>query len=167
MPTTQRMPTMIAAVLIGLGILFLAVNVLGINFGRVWPLIFFVLGAGFYVPIVLLPEARGALAALIIPGTILIGLGLIFFYNTLTDDWDSWAYVWALIPAFVGLGLMLAARIGGWANSVVVTGFWIALGSGAVFGVMAMFFGSQAFGTIGPIVLIAIGVLFLIRSARA
>ena len=164
--STQRTPTAVATILIGLGVLFLIVNVFGINFGRVWPLLFFIIGAAFYVPIVLLPEARAALAALFIPGTILIGLGTIFFYNTLTEDWNSWAYMWALIPAFVGLGLILAARAGGWANSIVTTGLWLAIGSGAVFSVMAMFFGSQAFGAIGPLVLIAVGVLFLIRSAR-
>lgn len=165
--STQRTPTTAAAILIGVGVLLLIVNIFGIDFGRIWPLIFFIIGGAFYVPIVLLPEARAALAALFIPGTILIGLGAIFTYNTLTNDWDSWAYMWALIPAFVGLGLILAARAGSWANTIVTTGLWIALGSGAVFSLIAMFAGSQAFGAVGPLVLIAIGVLFIVRSARA
>ncbi len=163
----QRKPITAATILIGVGVLFLIINFFGIDFGRIWPLIFLVIGAAFYIPIVLLPEARAALAALFIPGTILIGLGLIFFYNTLSGDWDSWAYMWTLIPAFVGIGLILAARAGGWANTIVTTGLWLALGSGALFSLIAMFAGSQAFGAIGPLVLIAIGVLFLIRASRS
>lgn len=163
----QRKPITAATILIGVGVLFLIINFFGIDFGRVWPLIFLVIGAAFYIPIVLLPEARAALAGLFIPGTILIGLGLIFFYNTLSGDWDSWAYMWTLIPAFVGIGLILAARAGGWVNTIVTTGLWLALGSGALFSLIAMFAGSQAFGAIGPLVLIAVGVLFLIRASRS
>ena len=154
-------------ILIGLGILFLAVNFLDIDLGRVWPLIFFVIGAGFYTPVLLMPQARAGLAALFIPGTIMIGLGVIFLYNTLTGDWGSWAYAWSLIPAFVGIGLILASRFGRWQGDTARAGLWMALGSAAVFSVLAMFFGSRTFGAIGPILLIGLGVLLLFRNSRA
>jgi hypothetical protein len=163
----NRPSSVVAVILIGLGILFLAVNFLDIDLGRVWPLIFFVIGAGFYTPVLLMPQARAGLAALFIPGTIMIGLGVIFFYNTLTNDWGSWAYAWSLIPAFVGIGLILASRFGRWQGDTARAGTWMALGSAAVFSVLAMFFGSRTFGAIGPILLIGLGVLLLFRSSRA
>ena len=162
----NRPSSIVAAILIGLGLLFLAFNFLDMDLGKVWPLIFFVIGAGFYVPVLVMPQARAGLAALFVPGTIMIGLGLIFMYNTLTDDWGSWAYAWALIPAFVGIGLILASRLGNWQGDSARAGLWLAIGSGVGFSVLAMFFGSRTFGTIGPILLIGLGVLLLFRTSR-
>jgi hypothetical protein len=99
-------------ILILIGAIFLFVNVFRINFGEIWPIIFFIIGAGFYLPVLLLPRDRGNLAGLLIPGTILFGLGAIFFYNTFTDSWGSWAYIWTLIPASV-VGPAPGARVGG------------------------------------------------------
>lgn len=164
--TDNRARTVVAAILIGLGLILLAANLLNIDVGRIWPIIFFVIGVGFYLPALLLPDARAGLAALFIPGTIMNGLGLIFFYNTLTGDWRSWAYLWTLIPGLVGVGLILAAWIGRWEGGTVRTGLGLALGSAAVFSILAMFFGSRAFGAIGPILLIGLGVLLLFRSSR-
>jgi hypothetical protein len=42
------------------------------------------------------------------PGSILAGIGGIFYYQNLTNDWESWAYIWALIPGFVGIGVSSA-----------------------------------------------------------
>lgn len=44
---------------------------------------------------------------LMIPGAILTGLGFIFIWQDRTDNWDSWAYIWTLIPGFVGLGMLI------------------------------------------------------------
>jgi hypothetical protein len=161
---SNRTATVAAAVLIGLGILFLAMNLLDISFGKIWPIIFVIIGLGFYAPILIVPQARPALAALFIPGTVMLGLGAIFFYNIIFDDWGAWAYVWALIPASVGIGLILAARIGSWGGQVQTVGLWMVLISGAVFSLMAMFLGSRNFGAIGPIVLILVGAWLLFRA---
>ena len=107
------------AILILIGAAFLSFNVLHIDFGQVWPIIFFFIAAGFYLPVLLSTRNRAEMAGLLIPGTILAGLGVIFFYNTLTDDWGSWAYIWAFIPASVGLGLLIAARVGHWGGEPV------------------------------------------------
>jgi hypothetical protein len=163
---SNRTATVAATVLIGLGVVFLAFNLLDISFGKIWPIIFVVIGLGFYAPILTMPQARPALAALFIPGSVMLGLGVIFFYNVIFDDWGSWAYIWAMIPASVGLGLILAARIGGWGGQVQTVGLWMALISVAVFSLMAMFFGSRNFGAIGPIVLILAGAWLLFRAMQ-
>jgi hypothetical protein len=165
MNSTDRGTTVVALVLIGLGVLFLAFNLIpGFDIGRTWPLIFFVIAAGFYLPAITWPSARQGLAALFIPGSIMLVLGLIFLYNTLTDDWASWAYAWTLIPAGVGLGLALASRYGQWERGVMWVGIWMIAGSVAVFGFFGTLFGGPQLKLIGPIVLIAGGALLLLRS---
>jgi len=48
------------------------------------------------------------LSPLLIPGAILGGIGALFAYQVASGDWASWSYAWALLPGFVGLGLLLA-----------------------------------------------------------
>ncbi len=154
------------SILIVIGAVFLVVNVLHIDFGKIWPIIFFIIAAGFYLPVLLMPRDRKNLAGLLIPGTILAGLGVIFFYNTLSDDWGSWAYIWTLIPASVGLGLLLAARVGDWGGDTRQVGFWMFIISTAVCLILAAFFGGGNAGLIGAIFLIGLGLYLLIRSIR-
>ncbi len=153
-------------ILILVGAIFLFVNVFHVNFGQIWPIIFFIIGAGFYLPVLFMPRERQNLAGLLIPGTILFGLGAIFFYNILADNWGSWAYIWALIPASVGLGLLLAARVGQWGGDTMQVGFWMFVISTGVCLVLAAFFGGGNAGLIGAILLIVLGVFILIKSIR-
>jgi len=153
-------------ILILIGAIFLFVNVFHINFGEIWPIIFFIIGAGFYLPVLLMPRDRSNLAGLLIPGTILFGLGTIFFYNTFTGHWGSWAYIWALIPASVGLGLLFAARVGHWGGDTMKVGFWMFVISTGVCLILAAFFGGGNAGLIGAILLIVLGVFLLIQSMR-
>ena len=95
----KRGSIVVGGILIVIGVIFFVVNVLHLDFGRIWPIIFFIIGAGFYLPVLLLPRDRRNLSSFLIPGTILFGLGTIFFYNIFASDWSSWAYIWTLIPA--------------------------------------------------------------------
>jgi len=152
-------------VLIGLGVLFLVLNtVLGLTVATTWPIIFFVLAAGFYLPPLVLPYARQALAALFIPGSVMLALGLIFFYDTLTSDWASWAYAWLLIPAGVGLGLALASWVGGWGKDPAVVGLWMLAVSAAIFCIFGTLFGGPVLKAITPVLLILVGILILLRA---
>jgi len=165
MNTTDRSTSVVAFILIGLGVLFLIFNLVpGLSFGSIWPVIFILLAAGFYLPPIVWPESRQGLAALFIPGSVMLALGLIFFYNTLTGDWASWAYIWTLIPGGVGLGLALAAWVGAWDRRVAAVGLWIMVGSLIVFGFFGMLFGGALLRGIGPALLIAGGVLLLLRA---
>jgi hypothetical protein len=156
----------IGGVLIILGGIFLALNVFHIDFGQIWPIIFFIIGAGFYLPVLLMPRDRQNLAGLLVPGTILFGLGTIFFYNTFTNNWGSWAYIWTLIPASVGLGLLIAARVGNWGGDTMKVGFWMFVISTGVCLLLASFFSGGNVGAIGAMLLIVLGVFLLIQSIR-
>lgn len=71
-----------------------------------WPWIIMGVGAVFLLFAVL--TRTGGLA---VPGSIVGGIGAILFYQNLTGNWDSWAYMWALIPGFVGIGIGLGRLI--------------------------------------------------------
>lgn len=71
-----------------------------------WPWIIMVLGAIFLL--FALFTKTGGLA---VPGSIIGGIGAILFYQNLSGDWGSWAYMWALIPGFVGIGIGLGRLI--------------------------------------------------------
>ena len=66
-----------------------------------WPLTIIGIGAIF-----LLVSILNNIPGLSIPAFIIGGIGGLLYYQNATSDWDSWAYAWALIPGFVGLGLL-------------------------------------------------------------
>ena len=164
--SNSRTSVVIGGILILIGAIFLFVNVFQINFGQVWPIVFFIIGAGFYLPVLLLAHDRQNLAGLLVPGTIMFGLGVIFFYNILATNWGSWAYIWTLVPAAVGLGLLLAARVGQWGGDTMKVGFWMFVVSTGACLILAAFFNGGNVGSIGAVMLIGFGVFLLIRSIR-
>jgi hypothetical protein len=166
MHTVDRGSIVTAIFLIVLGGLFLAFSIFGLTISTTWPLIFFILAAGFFLPSLIWPPMRRGLAALFIPGSILLVLGLIFQYNTLTNDWVSWAYAWILLPGSVGLGLALASWVGGWSRDVSVVGVWLLVICIVVFSLFGMLFGSTVLKIFGPAVFILIGLFLLLRSFR-
>lgn len=91
-------------ILVLLGVWFLAVQfVPSLNAwaeGK-WSLSIIGLGVIFLL-VSILTSARG----FSIPAFIVGGIGGILYYQNVTGDWDSWAYIWTLIPGFVGLGLL-------------------------------------------------------------
>jgi hypothetical protein len=151
--------------LVLLGALFICFNLIpGFTLAKTWPIIFFVIAFAFFLPGLAWPDSRKGLAALFIPGTIILGLGLIFLFNTLTDIWVVWAYAWILIPASVGLGMVLAAWAGQWGRGVSLVGIWIALISLATFAVFAALFGGGFIRFFGAGVMVLMGIFMLIRS---
>ena len=63
-----------------------------------WP--YYIIGTGLVFILISIVTGTGGLA---VPGSIIGGIGGILFYQNLTGDWVSWAYIWVLIPGFVGL----------------------------------------------------------------
>ncbi len=95
-------------VLVGLGVLFLVQQSLGVDIGRfAWPL--FILLPGFALLIGFAVGPRSA-AGLAIPGCVVTMIGLILAIQNTFGLWQTWAYAWTLIPAAVGLGLRLQSE---------------------------------------------------------
>jgi hypothetical protein len=42
-----------------------------------------------------------------VPAAIVAGVGGILYYQNTSGDWDSWSYLWTLIPGFIGIGTVL------------------------------------------------------------
>jgi hypothetical protein len=100
------------ALLITFGVLVLLGQVFqGYDFwGNFWPFIIIGFGALFFVA--MLAGGR-SLAGLAVPGTIFTVIGLMLFYQNLTDHWESWSYGWTMILMSVGLGIFLMGAWGG------------------------------------------------------
>ena len=155
----------VALVLVGLLLLFF--RFLSWTLG--WPL--FILAPGVAL---LLAAALGgrALAALFVPGSILTTVGSIFFVQNAADYFQSWAYVWPLIPASVGVGLMLYGEcmsnteLGGQGRRLA--GIFAAVFLAATLFFEAFIFGDLLgtwfFRTGLPLLLIAAGVFLLLRQ---
>jgi hypothetical protein len=124
-----------------------------------WP--FIIIGFGL---LFIIAAAFFSVGPLAIPGAIIAGIGGILFYQNLTNDWESWTYLWTLIPGFVGVGLLIAAlfdhgvrRFRAGLNLLVMSVIGLAIFGGA-FG-----FGGQ-WAKYWPGALILLGIWMLIRS---
>lgn len=76
----------------------------------IWPVSVIVLGGLFFAGMF---AGGKQVSGLAIPGTIIGGIGLLLLYQNLTGHWESWAYAWALIVFFVGLGIYLMGLYAG------------------------------------------------------
>jgi hypothetical protein len=105
---------------------------------------------------------------LMVPGSIISGIGLILYYQNETGDWQSWAYAWALIICFVGIGVFLSNLFKGRfrdafeeGGAPFMTGLIMFLIFGSIF--RAMFGQSPLLGDYWPVLLIVVGLWSLIR----
>ncbi len=156
-------------ILVLLGLVFLAGQALGLaawlNLGNFWPLA--VVGVGLLLLIV---GVLGGTAGLAVPACVVGGVGLLLYYQNATGDWGSWAYTWALIPGFVGAGIILAGLLGGTLRQSLAGGIWLVCISGVLFAVFGSFlgpFGSLALVRYWPILLIIVGFVALVQALGA
>ena len=150
--------------LIVLGALFLIFRLfpgvramIGLTF--TWPFIIVAVGGGLFLIGLLTGEPEMS-----VPACIVAGIGGILYWQNLTGNWDSWAYVWALIPGFAGVGHILAGVLGGKVKSIR-EGLETLLVSGVLFVIFASILGPFAFlGAYWPVLLIVLGVVMLVRA---
>jgi len=90
-----------------LGLLLLAGRLLGMQFGDyLWPFIFIV--PGVLVFLIAMSSESSSGEGLSILGGILTMLGAVFFTQSVTGLWASWAYAWALVaPTSIGISQIL------------------------------------------------------------
>lgn len=98
-----------------------------------------------------------------VPATIVAGIGGILWYQSVTGDWTSWSYLWALIPGFVGVGMLLAGVLGGKLRENLSGALWLIVISTVMVTIFGFLFGSGLIETYWPVALIAVGLLTLIQ----
>lgn len=153
-------------VLILLGLLFLSYQLMPgwwvwLNVEMTWPLI--VVGVGAFLLLLGLVAGEPGMA---IPACIVGGIGGLLYWQNSTGNWASWAYAWTLIPGFVGLGIILASLLGeGRLWEGLNSGGGLLLTSLVMFAIFSSFLGGMdIFGPYWPVLLIALGLLILLRS---
>jgi hypothetical protein len=164
----------VGLLLVVLGVVFTAVQVLGVGTAEFfWPFFIILPGVFLFALTALLGKSGAGLA---VPGSIVTTVGLILLYQNTTGRWESWAYAWALIPAAVGAGLYL---LGLQTDDPKArqTGKMIALISLAVFAFAAIFFEAvlnigglfavPVAWVVGPALLIAGGLVLLFGRGRS
>jgi hypothetical protein len=159
--------------LILLGVIFLVGELLNIRIGSfIWP--FFIIGPGlslFLLALVADDDVGQGLSA--VSGLVTM-VGLILFFQNVTDHWASWSYAWALIaPTSIGLGMFGYALLKGKPELRRESLQIVKVGLG-IFVVAAIFFeliigvGGLGLGRYGwPLLLIALGIFALARNLTA
>jgi len=125
--------------------------------GAMWTI-----GAGVLILVIgLVTNAPG----MAVPASIVAGVGGILYYQDQTNDYSSWAYMWTLIPGFVGVGTILAGLLGENTRRNLAGGLRMIVISAVMFLVFATFLGDIDFlGEYGAaILLILLGVFVLAR----
>jgi hypothetical protein len=151
--------------LILLGVVFLIAQIMPEQFAwlnpeRNWPLI--VIGVGLLLLLIGLLTGAPAMA---VPACIVGGIGGILYVQNATQNWGSWSYVWTLIPGFVGVGVMLSGLLSGRGTKAIQEGGGSILVSLILFAIFGSLFGAADFVIpIWPVLLIAVGVITLIRA---
>ena len=162
----------IALVVLGALLLLGRVIDFDMNFGRfAWPLFILVPGALLLAVGITGPRSSTGLT---VPGSVLTAIGAILLWQSLTGRFETWSYLWALIPTAVGVGLYLQGnasddeelRQNG--RRTGMAGLTMLLVFGAFFELFI--FGNFAGGGVGriliPVLLIGGGVYLLVGQRR-
>jgi hypothetical protein len=155
-------------ILILIGLIFLAFQIFPglqawVDQEFTWPMSIFFVALGLLV--------IGALTGtpdMLVPASIVGGIGgILYVQNAGIITWESWAYLWTLIPGFVGIGVLLAGLLK-WNKKEMIDGLQTILVSFVllmVFGsLMGDMFGYFPFQAYLPVLLIALGVFLFIRA---
>jgi hypothetical protein len=160
MNRAKRSGVAVGVVLVLLGAWFLVVQfVPWLEGWFAWPMI--IVGVGVLLLVFGLMAGEPGMA---VPACVVGGIGGLLYWQNATGNWESWAYAWALIPGFVGVGTMLMgilSRDGGQVRSAA----WLLAISAILFVVFGSFFGALGFlGKYWPVLLILLGVLSLFQG---
>jgi hypothetical protein len=168
--SSNQAATVGGVVLVGLGLLFLIQQALGIDVGHYgWPLFVILPGLGLLAAFALGPRSAAGLA---VPGCVVTTVGLILAVQNTFDVWQTWAYAWALILAAVGLGVRLMGERGGQPTLVergtrLLEGGLLAVVVFGVFFELILNLSHAANGVlrsiVGPALLILAGIYLLMR----
>jgi hypothetical protein len=124
-----------------------------------WPLI--IIGVGV---VILLIGLLTAVPGMAVPACVIAGIGGILYYQNVTQDWASWAYAWALIPGFSGVGQVITGILGKHERKMIGAGLWQIFISAILFLVFGSFLGPLGWlGPFWPLLLIVAGLALIVR----
>jgi hypothetical protein len=125
-----------------------------------WPTNMFLIGAGIFILGLVMGQP-----GLSVPASIVAGLGGIFYYQETAGGSSSWAYMWALIPGFVGVGTVLAGLLGDNPAHNLKRGLNLIVISAVLFLIFSSFLGDWSLlGNFGPAVLLILLGLYVLGS---
>jgi len=125
-----------------------------------WPLI--VVGVGVLLFVIGLLTRTPDLA---VPACIVGGIGCLLYWQNETGNWGSWAYAWALIPGFAGVGGILSGLLEGRGMRSFREGMTLIVISLVLFIIFGSIMGAfNTTGNLWPILLILLGVWLLVRA---
>ena len=131
-----------------------------VNLDFTWPLI--VIGVGIFLfllgLLIKVPEMS-------VPACIVSGIGGILYWQNETGNWQSWSYLWALIPGFVGVGIIISGFISGEWRSSLKEGIKTIAASLALLVLFWIFLGGSGIGwEYWPALLIIFGLWILVQQ---
>lgn len=125
-----------------------------------WPSNMLLIGAGILI-IGLVTGSPG----LAVPAAIVAGIGGIFYYQEATGNYNSWSYMWTLIPGFIGIGTILQGLLGENTAQNLKRGLNLMVVSAVLFIVFAALLGGwNILGEFGPAVLLILLGLYVLGS---
>jgi hypothetical protein len=129
-----------------------------INIELTWPMIIVGVGGLF-----LLGALLGS-PALAVPGSVIAGIGLLLTYQNANDAWETWGYSWALIPGFVGVGIVIQETLKGRAGKGLREGGQLIVISLVMFVIAGALIGGLVdFTMAAALILIGLGLWQLIK----
>ncbi len=165
MEQRQRSNIVAGLLIILVGAAFLVAQIFPDSFAFIdlkgnWPLL--VIGVGVFLLFMGLLTSTPTLA---IPAFIVGGIGGILYWQNATGSWESWAYIWTLIPGFVGVGVIVSGLLEGKTREALHDGSRAILVSLIMFAIFGSFLGGGQFsGLLWPIILIGAGLMILVGS---
>ncbi len=126
-----------------------------------WP--YSLIGIGAIILLIGLVLGQPGMA---VPAAIVAGLGGIFYYQQTYNDFQSWSYMWTLIPGFVGVGSVLAGLLGDNTAHNVKRGLNLLVISAVLFLIFSSFFGGwKLLGNYGPAILLILLGLWVLGNS--
>ena len=165
MNRSQRSSLAVGVILVLVGLYFILANTVPqfeqwLHIDYSWPVIILAVAAGLLI----LGLIVGA-PDMAVPAMIVAGIGGILYFQNVTGNWGSWAYMWALIPGFSGLGMVLAHILGARDRYSIGSAIDTIGTSLVLFVIFGAFFGAfKAFGDYWPLLLVGAGVLIGLRT---
>jgi hypothetical protein len=165
MESKQRSNLALGLILILVGLWFLAGRLfpgfetwLGITYS--WPLL--IIAVGVFLLLIGLIQGTPDTA---IGAFTVAGIGGILYWQNLTGRWESWGYLWTLIPGFAGLGTIVSGLIGGDGRRAFGRGLRQILISLVLFVALGSLIGGlNILGPYWPVLLIALGAYIMLRA---